>query len=67
MIRFLPEAIVIAIHDDQTRLYGGLYGVRDAAALDAALHMPQAQFARAIHFSMGTNVPQAWPCSHFFA
>jgi death-on-curing protein len=43
-IRFLPEAIVIAIHDDQVRLYGGAYGVRDAAALDAALHMPQAQF-----------------------
>lgn len=44
MIRFLPEAIAIAIHDDQVRLYGGMYGVRDAAALDAALHMPQAQF-----------------------
>jgi death on curing protein len=43
-IRFLPEAIVIAIHDDQVRLYGGAYGVRDAAGLDAALHMPQAQF-----------------------
>ncbi len=25
-------------------LYGGSYGVRDASALDAALHMPQAQF-----------------------
>jgi death-on-curing protein len=44
MIRFLPEAIVMAIHDDQIRLYGGSYGVRDASALDAALHMPQAQF-----------------------
>jgi death-on-curing protein len=44
MIRFLPEAIVRAIHEDQIRLYGGSYGVRDAAALDAALHMPQAQF-----------------------
>lgn len=44
MMRFLPEALVIAIHDDQMRLYGGLYGVRDTAALDAALHMPQAQF-----------------------
>ena len=43
-IRFLPEAIVIAIHDDQIRLYGGAYGVRDATGLDAALHMPQAQF-----------------------
>ncbi len=44
MIRFLPEAIVIAIHNDQIRLYGGSYGVRDASALEAALHMPQAQF-----------------------
>lgn len=45
MVRFLPEAIVIAIHDDQIRLYGGAYGVRDEGALDAALHMPQAQFS----------------------
>jgi death-on-curing protein len=44
MIRFLSETIVLAIHDDQVRLYGGVYGVRDDAMLDAALHMPQAQF-----------------------
>jgi death on curing protein len=44
MIRFLLEEIVLAIHDDQIRLYGGAYGIRDAAGLDAALHMPQAQF-----------------------
>jgi len=44
MIRFLPEAIILAIHDDQIRLYGGVYGVRDAAGLDSALHTPQAQF-----------------------
>ena len=44
MIRFLPEAVVMAMHDDQIRLYGGAYGVRDMSALDAALHMPQAQF-----------------------
>jgi death on curing protein len=43
-IRFLPETIVLAIHEDQIRLYGGSYSIRDAAALDAALHMPQAQF-----------------------
>ena len=40
MIRFIPESVVIAIHDDQIRLYGGAYGVRDIAAL----HMPQAGF-----------------------
>lgn len=44
MVRFLPETIVLAIHEDQIRLYGGSYGIRDAAALDAALHMPKAQF-----------------------
>ena len=44
MIHFLSETIVLAIHDDQVRLYGGAYGVRDEARLDAALHMPQAQF-----------------------
>ena len=44
MVRFLPEALVLTIHDDQIRLYGGAYGIRDAVALDSALHMPQAQF-----------------------
>ena len=45
MIRFISESIVLAIHDDLIRLYGGIYGVRDASALDSALHMPQAQFS----------------------
>ena len=44
MIRFLPAEIVLAIHEDQVRLYGGSYGVRNPGMLDAALHMPQAQF-----------------------
>lgn len=44
MIRFLLKEIIMTIHDDQIRLYGGAYGVRDAAGLDAAVHMPQAQF-----------------------
>lgn len=45
MVRFLPIEIILAIHDDQIRLYGGAYGLRDAAGLDAAFHMPQAQFS----------------------
>ena len=45
MVRFLSEVIVLAIHDDLIRLYGGVYGVRDEAALDAALHMPLVQFS----------------------
>ncbi len=44
MIHFIPESVVLAIHDDQIRLYGGAYGVRDIGALDASLHMPQATF-----------------------
>jgi death on curing protein len=44
MILFLPAEIVLAIHEDQIRLYGGSYGVRNPALLDAALHMPQSQF-----------------------
>jgi death on curing protein len=44
VIRFLPDAIVMAIHDDQIRLYGGAYGLRDEAALASALAMPRAQF-----------------------
>lgn len=45
MVRFLRLEIILAIHDDQIRLYGGAYGLRDAAGLDAAFHMPQAQFS----------------------
>ena len=45
MVRFLRIEIILAIHDDQIRLYGGAYGLRDAAGLDAAFHMPQAQFS----------------------
>jgi death on curing protein len=44
MIRFLPKKLVLAIHDDQIRLYGGSYQLRDEGMLDAALAMPQAQF-----------------------
>lgn len=44
MIRVLPTEIVLAIHEDQIRLYGGSYGLRNPAMLDAAMHMPQAQF-----------------------
>ena len=43
-IRFLPKAIVLAIHDDQVRLYGGSYGIRDEGGLDSALAMPGASF-----------------------
>ena len=44
MVRFLSEEIVLAIHDDLIRLYGGTYGVRDSDRLDAAIQMPRATF-----------------------
>jgi death-on-curing protein len=44
MIRFLSHAIVLAIHDDLIRLYGGIYGVRDEGMLDAAIQMPRATY-----------------------
>jgi len=43
-LRFLSAALVLAIHDDQVRLYGGAYGVRDEAALDSALAQPRATY-----------------------
>ncbi len=44
MIRFLSQSVVLAIHDDQIRLYGGIYGIRDEGMLDAAIQMPRATF-----------------------
>ncbi len=44
MIRFLPQAVILAIHENQIRLYGGSYEMRDAGAFDAAVNMPKAQF-----------------------
>ncbi len=44
MVRFLSKEIVMAIHEDLIRLYGGIYGLRDTSLLDSALAMPQAQF-----------------------
>lgn len=43
-MRFLPDEIVLAIHDDQVRLYGGSYGLRDEGLLSSAINMPKASF-----------------------
>jgi len=48
MIRFLAQDIILAIHEDQIRLYGGSYEMRDAGAFDSAINMPKAPFDR--HF-----------------
>ena len=43
-IYFLSIEQVIQINADQTRLFGGLHGVRDLALLDSAVNRPKAQF-----------------------
>ena len=41
---FLTLDEVLAIHEEQVRLYGGLAGLRDLALLQSALAMPSAGF-----------------------
>jgi death-on-curing protein len=44
---FLSVAEVLALHDDQLRLYGGSAGIRDAGALESAVATPAATFDQA--------------------
>jgi death-on-curing protein len=44
---FLSVAEVLALHDDQLRLYGGASGIRDAGALESAVATPAATFDQA--------------------
>jgi death-on-curing protein len=41
---FLSVDDVLSLHTDQLERYGGLPGVRDAGALEAAVEMPRATF-----------------------
>jgi death-on-curing protein len=41
---FLSMEDVLSLHTDQLERYGGLPGVRDAGALEAAVEMPRATF-----------------------
>ena len=41
---FLTVAEVEALHDEQLRLFGGLAGIRDRAALESAVGMPIVTF-----------------------
>ena len=43
-IEFLTTDEVLKLHDDQIKLFGGSYGVRDHNLLDSAIHNPQASF-----------------------
>lgn len=40
-MRFLEHRVVVALHDEQIGLFGGLTGVRDAGLLESALAHPQ--------------------------
>jgi death-on-curing protein len=44
---FLSVPEVLALHDDQLRLYGGSAGIRDAGALESAVATPAATFDQA--------------------
>jgi death on curing protein len=66
---FLSVADVLALHDDQLRLFGGSAGVRDMGALESAVGTPEATFdgeflhadvfhmAAAYAFHMAENQP----------
>ena len=41
MSEFLTKVEVLAIHDEQIQRFGGLQGLRDEGALEAALFRPQ--------------------------
>lgn len=41
---FLTVEDVLALHDDQVRLFGGSDGIRDSGALDSAVAMPESTF-----------------------
>jgi death-on-curing protein len=47
-VEYLTIADAIAIHQILIRKYGGLDGVRDMGALDAALHRPQTGYYKDI-------------------
>lgn len=39
--KWLDRTMILAVHLDQLREHGGFYGMRDEAALDAALEKPR--------------------------
>lgn len=43
--RWVPRVVVEAVHYDQVREHGGLFGLRDEGALEAALARPRHKWA----------------------
>jgi len=58
---FLSVDDVLALHEDQLRLFGGSVGVRDRGALESAVATPGAtfddQFLHEDHFHIAENQP----------
>ena len=44
MIKFLTLSEIMLILENQIRLYGGIYGVRDLNLLSSAIYMPESSF-----------------------
>lgn len=42
---WLENALIVAIHDEQLAIHGGLSGLRDAAMLESALDRPRNKWA----------------------
>lgn len=52
--RWVPRIVVEAVHTDQIREHGGLIGLRDENALEAALARPRQRW----HYEAGTDVAE---------
>ena len=44
MIKFLTLSEIMLILEDQIRLYGGIFGVRDLNLLSSAIYMPESSY-----------------------
>lgn len=53
-LRWVPRVVVDAVHSDQLREHGGVPGVRDENALEAALARPQNKHAYEIDSDLAT-------------
>ncbi len=44
LINFIPKKIILFLHDQLIKQYGGSYGIRDETLLDSALEQPKMTF-----------------------
>lgn len=60
--RWVPRVVVEAVHLDQVREYGGMHGLRDENALEAALARPRQKW----HYEPSTDLA-ALAAAHAYA